>query len=466
MSKLAPLEVKDLPKPLSLRKLIGPSFIILGVGLGSGELILWPYLSSNYGLGIIWAAVLGITFQFFINMEIERYTLVTGESIFVGLKRKFGAATPVWFIFSTLVPWMWPGIIAASAVLFATVLGIEYSSFFGILLLLLLGAIYSLGSVIYKTEEGLQKTIILVGVPFIFILTILLAQPSDWQALFKGLRGVGDGYSFLPAGIPFAIFLGALAYSGAGGNLNLAQSLYIKEKGYGMGKFSGRITNILKGKKEDIRLEGTTFECTDENLKRYKVWWKRINLEHGIVFWATGTFTMLLLAVLAYTTVSGTSGVESSINFVLLEASAIGSQTFKFVGTLFLIIAGVMLFGTQFTVMGSNSRIMSENLVLISPKRFKINRLPKYFYVFLWLQIFAGIAILALGFTEPLTLVVIGAVLNAFSMFVYTGMVLVLNSTNLDKPLRPSLIRYLVVGTAFAFYGIFSLLTIIQYLSN
>src|SRR5690349_17644138 len=116
----------EFPEPLSLKKLIGPSFIILGVGLGSGELILWPYLASNFGLGIIWAAVLGISFQFFINMEIERYTLATGESIFVGLTRKFGTFTPIWFILTTLVPWMWPGIIASAAKLISAALGITY----------------------------------------------------------------------------------------------------------------------------------------------------------------------------------------------------------------------------------------------------------------------------------------------------------------------------------------------------
>ena len=126
---LKPLDKKDFPKPLSIRKLIGPSFIILGVGLGSGELILWPYLSANFGLGIIWAAIIGITFQFFINMEIERYTLVTGESIFVGLTRKFGRLIPFWFIFTTLVPWMWPGIIASSATVLSSALGIEYTRY-------------------------------------------------------------------------------------------------------------------------------------------------------------------------------------------------------------------------------------------------------------------------------------------------------------------------------------------------
>src|SRR3990172_3164729 len=156
---LTPLAKKDMPPPLALRKLIGPSFIILGVGLGSGELILWPYLSSNFGLGIIWAALLGITMQFFINMEVERYTLARGESIFAGLTRKYGFLTPYWFIATTIIPWMWPGILASSATLVAKVLGIPYSGIIGIVLLILMGGIYSLGKVVYKTQETVQKAI-------------------------------------------------------------------------------------------------------------------------------------------------------------------------------------------------------------------------------------------------------------------------------------------------------------------
>lgn len=460
MSKLAPLKIKDLPKPLSLRKLIGPSFIILGVGLGSGELILWPYLSSNFGLGIIWAAVLGITFQFFINMEIERYTLVTGESIFVGLTRKFGRFAPFWFILTTLVPWMWPGIMAASATVFASSLGIPYSRYVGIALLVLLGVLYSLGHIVYKTQEKIQKTIILVGIPFIFIITLFFAKGPDWQALASGLIGKGDGFWFLPAGLPFATFLGALAYAGAGGNLNLAQSLYVKEKGYGMGKFSGRVTNILKGKLEKITLEGTTFETTPENIARFKTWWKRINIEHAIVFWITGAFTMVLLSLLAYSTVYGNPGVETSINFVIHEAAAISQRTLPALGTFFLIMAGIMLFGTQFSVYGSNSRISAENLVILDSEKFKISNLPKYFYAFLWIQLLAGVLILASGFTEPLALVVTGAVLNAISMFIYSGLVLWLNLSNLEKQLRPSLVRIIGVGSAFLFYGAFSTFTI------
>ncbi len=465
--KLDALGKKELPEPVSLRKLLGPSFILLGLGLGSGEIILWPYLSSKYGLGIIWGAVLGITFQFFLNMEIERYTLVTGESVFVGLARKLRGISPIWFILSTLIPWMWPGIIASSGTLLAFVLGIKYSSIVPIVMLLLIGMILTLGPVIYRTQETFQKTLILIGVPFVILITIILAKPFDWQSLALGLVGKGEGFWFLPAGISLASFLGAFAYAGAGGNLNLAQSFYIKEKGYGMGKFSGRITSILTGKKEDIALEGNSFETDPENMAKFKIWWRMINIEHAAIFWITGALTMTFLSLLAFaTTHKGFQNLEQGLTFIIKESGAIGIQTLPIFGTAFLVVAGLMLFSTQFSVLDATSRIMSENLIIISKEKFKIQNLPRFYYCFLWIQIIAGIVIFALGFNEPLTLVTIGAVLNAFTMFIYTGLIVWLNLKSLAKPLRPSLLRISILGIAFTFYGIFTVFTIAQTLQK
>lgn len=153
---------------------------------------------------------------------------------------------------------------------------------------------------------------------------------------------------------------------------------------------------------------------------------------------------------------------EIGINFVLNEGKVIGARTIPFIGSLFLFAVGVMLFFTQFSVLGSTSRIMAENLVLSSPKLFQINKIPLFFYGFLWLQVIAGIIIFSIGFTEPLTLVVLSAVLNAFSMFVYSGLILWMNHTLLDKQLRPNLIRTFMVLAAFIFYGTFSAFTIYQ----
>ena len=46
-----------MPEPLPLRKVLGPSVILAGVGVGSGEYILWPYISANAGIGFLYLAV-------------------------------------------------------------------------------------------------------------------------------------------------------------------------------------------------------------------------------------------------------------------------------------------------------------------------------------------------------------------------------------------------------------------------
>jgi hypothetical protein len=64
-------EERELPEPPALRRLLGPSVILVGVGVASGEYILFPYIASQAGLVFLWAAVIGVAVQFFINMEIE-----------------------------------------------------------------------------------------------------------------------------------------------------------------------------------------------------------------------------------------------------------------------------------------------------------------------------------------------------------------------------------------------------------
>jgi len=459
MPKLPKLKLDKLPKAPKFKKLIGPSFIVLGLGLGSGELILWPYLASNYGLGIIWGAVLGITFQFFMNMEIERYSLINGESIFVGFKRKL-KFLPIWFILSTFLPWIWPGIVGAAAQVIGHLVGITQTHYLAIGLLILIGIILTLGPVLYKIQETLQKWFILIGAPAVFILAIILASKADWAALGQGIIGKGTDFWFLPVGIPMASFLAALAYSGAGGNLNLAQSFYVKEKGYGMGRFMGRITSFLTGKAEDINLFGTTFNSEDKtNIKRFNKWWRLINLEHFLVFFSAGLVTILLLALLSFSTTFGLPDTQSGINFVFLQAQVIGVRLLPFIGTLFLIVVALMLFATHLSVLDATSRILSENLLLTFPRRLKPQKMRLLFYLVLWAQIITGICIFLFGIKEPLTLLTISAVLNAVAMFVHLGLTLWLNTTILPKVLRPKLFRRAAMALAFLFFGAFSLYT-------
>jgi len=451
------MDYGKLPKALRLSKAIGPSIILLGLGLGSGELILWPYLVSNFGLGIIWAAVAGITFQFFINLEIERYSLLNGESIFAGFAR-FSKKTPYWFIFSTFIAWMWPGIIAVSAKLFANVLGVENYGYFGIAFLILIGLILTLGSRVYKTVETFQKYIIIIGVPLIAIITFLIARDVDYTALVRGLVGVGDGYKFIPKGIPLFTLLGAIAYSGAGGNLNLAQSFYIKEKGYGMCYGIKGISSVLTGNAERVQIYGNKADFkNEENFGLFRKWWKLINLEHFYVFLLTGAVVIILMALLAFSSSSGLIQSQG-IEFLLIEAGSIGLLLVPKVAVMFLLIVAVMLFATQLNVLDSTSRIISENVVILKEKL----NLSKIYYVVLWTQIAAGIIIFLTGYYDPITLVVIGAVINAFAMFVHIAATYLLNRKTLPKKYQPSLARKIIIFVSWLMFGTLAVFAIID----
>ena len=334
-----------------------------------------------------------------------------------------------------------------------------------ILMLFVIGLILSAGKTVYDLMEKLTKTIIMAAVPFILLLAVWLSSKTDWLALAHGVIGRGDGFLFLPNGIVLATFLAAFAYSGAGGNLNLTQSIYIKEKGYGMGRYSQKIGGLFRKKEEDkIRLAGEKFEINEKNISHFKSWWKIINLEHLLVFWFIGGVAMLLLMLLSFSTTFGLAGNAEGIHFVISEGRIIGQNLSHIIGILFLLAVSIMLFQTQLGVMDSTSRIMSENAAILRMKEDpegKIN-LSKIYFIFVWAQIAFGIVLFLLNIDEPKTLIILGAVINAFAMFIHTGLVAWLNHKSLPKVFRPSLFRKIVIAGIFAFFGFFSAVVLLD----
>lgn len=450
---------KPFPPAPPLRKLIGPSFLILALGLGSGEVILWPYLVANHGLVIAWGALIGITFQYFINLEIERYALVKGESVFVGIGKRWKAA-PVWFILSTFAGYGLPGIVASSAYVASSLMHVEDTRLVGSILLVLVGLILSSGKTVYGLMEKITRTVLLVGVPLIFALAVAMASRADWAELGRGLVGFAGPGPLIPEGVALATFLAAFAYSGAGGNLNLTQSIYVKEKGYGMAAYAERMAGLFtaRGAKAKIRLSGPSFEDTPEARGAFRTWWRRVSVEHALVFWLMGTLSILMLMLLSYAAAHGMPGNAQGIQFVLTEGGAIASRIGGAAGTAFLVAVAVMLFQTQLGVTDSSSRIMAENLAIAYTRATGKEevRLSHTYFAFVWTQVAFGVLLFLLNAAEPKTLLVLGACLNAVAMFVHVGLVAVLNRSALPKAYQAPLWRQALLWTIFAFFGFFS----------
>jgi len=89
----------------------------------------------------------------------------------------------------------------------------------------------------------------------------------------------------------------------------------------------------------------------------------------------------------------------------------------------------------------------------------KIN-LSKIYYSFVWAQIAFGIILFLFNIYEPKTLIVLGAVINAFAMFVHLFLVFWLNNRSLPEVFRPNLTRKIIIGIIFVFFGVFSFIVL------
>lgn len=443
-----------LPPPVPLRAMIGPSVILAGLSIGSGELVLWPRLTAEFGFQVFWAAWIGVTLQFFLNLEITRWSLATGESAvtgFVRLSRVFG---PTFFLCGT-IPWIWPGWAtgAATFVAWQTALPVTPLAVGG---LVLCGLVLSVGPVVYRTLELLQ--LVLVSTIFVFLgaLAWLVVGADDVSALAQGALQVGS----VPDGIDLPLFLGALAFAGAGGTVNLAQSNYVKDKGYGMGRFAGRITSPFTGREEAVSEIGTVFPGSEEDLARWRVWWRRANAEHFLSFWVLCVGSLALLCLLAHALLPPGAPVSRDLGFIADQAAALEARLGGWARTVFLAAGVAVMLSTELALLDAVSRVAADLLragPLRGSARWSASRL---YFALVWGLIAFGGLVLALGWNQPLALLVTSSALNAGVMFVYAGLLLVLNLRTFRGPLRPGVLRTAALAGCVAFYGGFSVLTL------
>src|SRR5688572_7309242 len=146
---------RDLPEPMSLRRMIGPGVVAVGIGMAAGEIILWPYLTAIGGLGLLWLAIATVAVQYVINMEIERYTLATGQTVVAGFSRWWKG----WGILICLAgafQYVWPGWATSGSTIFTYLVGGGDAVWITVGVLAAVGVMLSLSKVIYRTIEVVE----------------------------------------------------------------------------------------------------------------------------------------------------------------------------------------------------------------------------------------------------------------------------------------------------------------------
>lgn len=449
----------SLPPKLTLAAL-GPGLVLIALGLGAGEFILWPSLVATYGFGVLAGALVGITCQYFINTESLRYPIATGASVYAGMA-KLSRFIPAWFILSTFLSFMWPGIIASSGLIIAKMFNIEDSRWPTILMLIAIGLLLSVGGKVYNKLEKVQKTVLLASVPILLAIAFLLADWDVVGSLFKGLAGFGEGYFIFPAGVSLAGFLGAIAYSGAAGNLVISSNFYAQDKGYGNASYvNAQIDpqNLKKG-----LITGVDFEDTAENKLLFKRWFRFASREQLISFWLVGIITICILAFIAYQLLHPVAGATESLDFLFQQGNILAARFGQVVGSGFLFIAAIFLFTTQLGIYETTSRIITENLQLLFKRLADNMARTTIFYICLWAQVAAAILITLLDIQQPLQILIIGTFFSAVSMFALAPLLLWFNNSKyLPRGTGPGRFRQTMLILTAIFFGIFVLLTLLR----
>jgi hypothetical protein len=441
------------PPPSSTFRIVGPGVVAAGVGLASGEFILYPYIASQIGLAFVWAAAVGLATQFFINMEIERYTLATGETVLTGFSR-LGRHWGLVFAFLAMLSNLWPGWATTAATLVTFLIGGSVR-WISIGMLVAIGLILTLSPVVYRALEGLQMVKV-ISVGLLIVVASVFAIPETIWAQAPALLADVD----LPAGaLGWPLLLGALAYAGAGGGQNLCQSNYIRDKGFGMGAHAPRIVSPLTGEPVADVGTGWRFETDEQALARWRAWWRMINIEQLSTFVAISFITITFTSLLAFATLSGRDDLPRDISFLAIEGAALSDRVGTWFGRLFWAVGAFSLFAAALGIVDYTARLAADVL----RTSYWQGRSESVIYAGLvWILVLIGIGIIGSGLDQPLILLVIAGCIAAFMMFIYSALLIILNRRLLAPPLRPAGYRIGALVWAVALFGILSVITIVD----
>ena len=242
--KLPPMPIRKLPEAPAAAHVIGPAMILVALGVGFGETYLWPRLVIVFGPDIRWLFTVGVLVQLVVMLEMARYAMATGESIFFGAARIWIPLMWLFFIIAILV-YIWPGHISGGAEALEEITGIPWqaSATIG---LLVIAVMFTVVKVIYPVIEALLA----------FLVGVLVIGSAIVGAVVGSLADLGDtlvGTIRFDTWIPeeaftaafFPVVVGALAFAGPSGMQQMWYTLWLRDKGAGMGVHIPRVRGLL-----------------------------------------------------------------------------------------------------------------------------------------------------------------------------------------------------------------------------
>jgi hypothetical protein len=431
-------------RPGQWTMLIGPGLLMAGANIGGGEWLLGPLVTAQYGGRILWLATLSISLQVFLNLCVMRYTLYTGEPVFVGFLRtspgpKCWSLIYLFLDLGTYFPFLAANAaVPLSAVILQRLPTVEDDSLvrslgYGVFIAAFLPLIFG-GKVYNALERVLVTKLVLVLGYLTFVAIFLVSWDTKWE-IFSGLFKFGA----MPEGdFNWASLAAFAAIAGAGGLHNTSFSNYARDKGWGMGGRVGAIPSIVGGKEIQLSHIGSIFEVNSETLVQWRGWLRHI-FRDQVFLWAPAcVIGAALPALMSYEFIRGAQNVEGHA-MAAMTAQSMADRHGQIFWLLTLLCGFLIFFPSQIAVLDSFTRRWTDVLWVASKR---LRRLPGHDvkYVYYTLLVLYGLwGLLVLNLTpNPLVLAVSSGVLLNFALAFAALHVLRVSVTLLPQELRPA----------------------------
>ncbi|WP_182912839.1 Nramp family divalent metal transporter [Paracoccus onubensis] len=449
---LDPLRIAKLPVAPQAIHIVGPAMILVAVGVGLGETYMWPRLVLMFGPEIRWLFLLGVVVQTVVMMEMARWAMATGESIFMGAARIWKPL--MWFFFAlAMATYIWPGHISAGALAFEKITGINWL-WFACLGLLSIALIFSYAKYVYDLLEKLMA--FLIG--FLVIGSAIIAGIiGSWNDLWLTLTGM-VAFGYIPDEMMtaawFPIIVGSIAFAGPSGMQQMWYTLWLRDKGAGNGAHIPRIRGLAHSEEEETYpVAGYMVDTDDaEELEKWNGWYRWVRYDAILMFFGTTMIVTIIFTILAMAASRISPEVVAQFEQGNQEAAlsamanAFSEAGGAFLGTLFFIFIILVGYKGTMGIVDAFARGQADMTYFFVPgaQKFKMGHL---YFGFLWGATIFGILILLFGPADgPTAILGMLAFLSAFSMGGYCIVLLLVNNLLLPKAIRPHMAFNVIIG--------------------
>jgi len=488
------------PKPLGLRNLagfIGPGIVMCGIQIGGGEWLFGPAITAKYGGGLMWIATVAILCQVFYNVECGRYAMYTGEPVFTGFMRtrpgpRFWIGVAMMLSLGALIP----GLSTNAAVLITSIYldrppTVDDAFMVNTIAYLCLGLVVLpvlVGGKVYNTLQVVMTAKVFIVLGFCLFIGVFFVSAQGWTDVFSGFLKFGNvpvsdgegGEMVVNAFGHFAehgewpvialaniAVLGAFAgYAGGGGLSNSTYSNFVRDKGWGMGSQVGAIASAIGGREVTLSHIGKVFAITDDNLRKWKGWWKYILSDQFLVWLPGCVMGMALPALLSIEFASSSpmfgQAVEYSQSLIsadgIRHAPGISAATRQMLWLVTLGVGLVVFLPSQMSIVDDFARRWTDIIWSSNTKireRLEPHQASRIYYVILACYVtwsFISATIFLMFGDAPRLMVLVIANLNNVALGATSFHVLWINRTLLPKPLRPRWYNQLGIAACGVFY--------------